>query len=98
MEEEGQRVEARYLSDYDVTVWEYDDHILLAYGNVRESGDTAVNPVWIKKTGGDYDLSKAFTAEVEVDVSGMSEDDFFDAGQGLTRDETEDEYPTESLY
>ena len=67
--------EPKYLAEYDVTVWEYDDHVLVAFGNVRDANNAAVQPVWIKKTGGKYDLSRAFTTEVEIDVEGIEAED-----------------------
>jgi hypothetical protein len=70
----------KYNPEYDVTVWDFPDHVLLAYGNVLDWHDAGMHPVWIKKTGGKFDLSEELLREpvVTIDVPGIDADDLVD--------------------
>lgn len=69
---------AQYISRYDVTIWDYPDHLLLEYGDVRGRGLKTLSPIYITKVqkneGIDVSLAAAFTAEVEVDMPGIDAD------------------------
>lgn len=86
-------VEPFYNEEYGYTVWEHSDHVLIARGDIRESADVAVNPTYVPKTKGPFDLASVFLTQVEVDVPGITAEDV--STEPVKVEPTE---PEESLY